>query len=219
MALSLKKKMLWGSAAFAVAVVGTVGSLMYLLTRPLDVDFAQDPNAVEAFEANRKLKLLNEAQTDRRQGFIRLSEVEINSFLEGRYNTGKNPQTNSPIRLVKSGVMLDQRSITFVTWHKAPLLGFELPFVWQRVVTPSSSTNGWDFDLHSMRVGRLDIPYEYWAHVQKVLGGSDSLFEERKSWLRDLPFVSLSQNEQSKSPEFRLYTYLPREKSNATPSE
>lgn len=211
--------MMWGSAALAVAVIGAVGTLTYLLTRPLDVEFAQDPNAVEAFEANRKLKLLNEAQTERRQGFIRLSEVEINSFLEGRYNTGKHPQTNSTVRLVKSGVLLDDRRITFVTWHKAPLLGFELPFVWQRVVAPSSSTNGWDFRLRSMRVGHLDIPSEYWAHIQRLLGSSDSLFEERKTWLSNLPFVSLAQNEQSKAPEFRLYTYLPAEKSKSTPSE
>ena len=203
----------------AVAVVGTVGSLLYLLTRPLDVEFAQDPNAVEAFEANRKLKLLNEAQTERRQGFIRLSEVEINSFLEGRYNAAATKPTNSTVRLVKSGVLLDQGSLTFVTWHRAPVLGFELPFVWQRVVTPTGDTNGWGFRLRAMRVGQLDIPLEYWTRVEQILGGSDALFEERKYWLRKLPFVSLAQNEQSKSPEFRLYTYVPNEKGKQISSE
>lgn len=210
---------MWGSLVLVVAVVGTVGSLLYLLTRPLDIDFAQDPNAVEAFEANRKLKLFNEAQTERRQGFIRLSEVEINSFLDGRYNTGKNKQTNSPVKLVKSGVFLDKKSLTFVTWHRAPVLGFELPFVWQRIMTPSNDTNGWDFELRTMRVGHLDIPPEYWDRVQKILGGTDTLFDERKMWLRDLPFVSLAQNEQSKAPEFRLYTYVPNEKGKQISSE
>lgn len=210
---------MWGSLVLVVAVLGTVGSLLYLLTRPLGVDFTQDPNAVEAFEANRKLKLLNEAQTERRQGFIRLSEVEINSFLEGRYNAATSKATNRTVRLVKSGVLLDPRSLTFVTWHRVPVLGFELPFVWQRVVTPTGDTNGWGFRLRAMRVGDLDVPPEYWSRIEAILGSTDAVFDERKDWLRDLPFVSLAQNEQSKSPEFRLYTYVPNEKGKQISSE
>jgi hypothetical protein len=209
---------LWGSAILLVVTVGTIGSALYLITRPLNVDFAQEPNAVEAHEANRKLKLLNDAQTAQKRGFVRLSEVEINSFLEGRYNSGKAAQTNGPIKLVKSGVLLGGDRVTFVTWHEAPIFGLNLPIVWQRVISPVKSTNGWSFTLQSMRIGDLDIPAAYWSKLNAIFGHVDALFEERKEWLKSLPLVTLAHNEVSKSPEFRLYTYVPTE--NATnPSE
>ena len=220
MALSLKKKLIWGSVALSVAIIGTVGTAVYLLTRPLDLEFAQEPNAVEAHEATRKLKLLSDAQTTQKKGFVRFSEVEINSFLDGRYNAAPQTQTNSLVKLVKSGVLLGADHATFVTWHHVPIFGFELPLVWQRVVSTSKSTNGWNFELESMRVGQLDIPEQYWSRVEGLLGATDSLFEERRAWLESIPLVTIAHNEISKSPEFRLYTYVPSEKLKAeTPSE
>jgi hypothetical protein len=210
--LSWKKKILLAFGLLIVLVIGVAGYGVFTLTRPLPFDFSQNPNAVEAHEADRKLKLLNEAQADRRQGFIRLSEVEINSLLESRYNSGKNSRTNDPVKLVKSGVLLEASHITFITWHNAPVLGVNLPLVWQRVLTPSKQTNGWNFALHSMRVGNLEIPPQYWKQVEQVLGGNDSVFADRKDWLRKLPLVSVAHNEENKAAEIRLYTYLPKEK-------
>lgn len=212
MVLSLKNKIFFGFGLLTIGLACTAGFAVYALTRPLEVDFAQDPNAVEAHEADRKLKLFNEAQASRRQGFVRLSEVEINSFLDGRYNSAKNSRTNDPVKLVKSGVLLGASDITFVTWHQAPLLGFKFPFVWQRVISPVKETNGWTFNLHSMQVGNVNVPPQHWARVNDFFGGNDSLFEDRKVWLRNLPLVTMAHNEQSKSPEIRLYTYLPKEK-------
>jgi hypothetical protein len=218
--IKFKKRLLWGSAILFVTVLGTVGTALYMVTRPLDLEFAQDPNAVEAHEANRKLKLLNEAQTTQKRGFVRLSEVEINSFLDGRYNSNNENQTNSRVKLIKSGVLLGQDRVTFVTWHRAPVFGFDLPIVWQRVVAPSKDTNGWNFTLESMRVGHVEIPAQHWTRINAILGVGDTLFEERKSWFKSLPLVTLGQNELSKSPEFRLYTYVPTEKAKSdTPSE
>ena len=201
---------------FLATVVAAAGAAGYFLTRPFSIEFAQNPNVVEAHEANRKLKLLNDAQSARRQGFVRFSELEINSFLEGNYHSGN--ATNAPIRLVKAGVILAEKSFTFVTWHELPVFGFNLPLVWQRVVTPVKETNGWSFTLESMRVGEVQIPEGYWAEVKQYLGATDALFEERKAWLKTLPLVSVAHNEQSKSPEVRLYTYLPQENSKANES-
>lgn len=217
MGLKLKKTILLCSAFLVVAVLGAVIYALYALTRPLEYTFSQDPNTVEAHEANRKLKLLNEAQASNRQGFVRLSEVEINSFIDGRYNTGNVAQTNS-VQVLKSGVVLSENDITFITWHRAPVLGIDLPFVWQRSVSPIQGTNGWTFLLRSMRVGQLEIPRKHWDKVNQFLGASDALFEDRKAWLRDLPFVSVARNEESKSPEIRLYTYLPKEKAKHSES-
>ena len=219
MATGLKKKILGGCGFVALTVIAAIGAAGYFLTRPLPVEFARSPNVVEAHEADRKLKLLNQAQSAQKQGFVRFSEVEINSFLDAKYNNGD--ATNGPIRLVKAAVLLGEQNFTFITWYQAPIFGLKLPFVWQRVITPVKDTNGWNYVLESMRVGEVNIPQPQWARVEKLLGVTDSLFEERKTWLRSLPMIQLANNEQSKSPEVRLYTYLPEEnsKANETASE
>lgn len=211
MAQSYKKKIFFGLGLVVVLTVAATGALGFYLTKPVEVEFVQNPNTVEAQEADRKLKLLTEAQTGRKQGFVRFSEVEINSFLDGKYHSGNS--TSGPIRLVKAGVLLDHDRFTFVTWHRAAIFGFEVPFVWQRVVRPAKESNGWKFNLESMRVGALNIPEGHWARIEKVFGGTDTLFEERLAWLKSLPLVKLAYNDESKSPEVRLYTYLPEEKS------
>jgi hypothetical protein len=200
-------------AALAVTTVltlGAVGAAGYYLTRPLTLGFEHQPNAVEAEEANRKLKLLNRAQTTGKQGFVRFSEAEINSFLDGKY---KGAATNGLLQLVKAGVVLDEGKITFVTWHNAAVSGYTLPFVWQRTVKPLKTTNSWTFEVTSMRVGDVEIPEGHWPKVEQILGTTDSLFAERKDWLKSLPMVTLAKNEQSETPEVRLYTYLPTENS------
>lgn len=215
-----KKRLLWGGGTTLAVILGTAGITIYTLTRPLEVDFSQEPNAVEAHEANRKLRLLNDAQTTQKRGFVRFSEVEINSFLEGRYNATREAQTNSPVKLIKSGVILGSDRVNFVTWHQAPVFGLNLPIVWQRIVSPNKTTNGWSFTLASMRVGNLEIPEQHWNRVNAILGVGDTLFEDRKEWLKSLPLVTLAHNEVSKSPEFRLYTYVPTENAKSeNPSE
>jgi hypothetical protein len=204
------KKLVVALGVTIVLALVAVGAAGYFLTRPLTVDFAERPNSVEAQEANRKLKLLNQAQTSGKQGFVRFSEVEINSFLDGKY---KGAATNTPLQLVKAGVILGEGKMTFVTWHNATVFGYNLPFVWQRVVKPIKTTNSWNFEVASMRVGQVEIPEGHWASVEKILGATDSLFEERKGWLKSLPMVTLAKNEQSETPEVRLYTYLPKENS------
>jgi hypothetical protein len=207
---AILKKLLVALAVTIVLALVAVGAAGYFLTRPLAVDFAERPNSVEAQEANRKLKLINQAQTSGKQGFVRFSEVEINSFLDGKY---KGAATNAPLQLVKAGVFLGEGKITFVTWHNATVFGYNLPFVWQRVVKPVKTTNSWNFEVASMRVGQVEIPEGHWAKIEKILGATDSLFDERKGWLKSLPMVTLAKNEQSESPEVRLYTYLPKENS------
>ena len=204
------KKIVVGLGLTTVLAVAAVGAAGYYLTRPLALDFDQQPNSYEADEANRKLKLLNQAQSTGKQGFVRFSEVEINSFLDGKY---KGAATNTQLQLVKAGVVLGEGKITFVTWHNASAFGYNLPFVWQRVVKPIKTTNSWSFEVASMRVGAVEIPEGHWEKVEQILGATDSLFDERKDWLKSLPMVTLAKNEQSETPEVRLYTYLPKENS------
>jgi hypothetical protein len=204
------KKIFFAFTAVVVLVVVAVGAAGYYLTQPLPTGFAMPPNVVEAQEANRKLKLLNEAQSSRKQGFVRFSEVEINSFLD-KYNSSNS--TNGPVKLVKAGVFLGEKDVNFVTWHSVDVFGFKIPFVWQRVLTPIKQKEGWSFAVRTMKVGAVEIPEGNWPKVEQVLGTTDALFAERKEWLKTVPMVKLAQNEQSESPEVRLYTYLPKENS------
>ena len=204
------KKIFFAFAACVVLAVAAVGAAGYYLTQPLPTGFALPPNVVEAQEASRKLKLLNEAQSARKQGFVRFSEVEINSFLD-KYNSSNS--TNGPVKLVKAGVFLGDKEVNFVTWHSVDLFGFNVPFVWQRVLTPIKQKEGWSFAVRTMKVGAVEIPEGNWSKVEQVLGTTDALFAERKEWLKNVPMVKLALNEQSESPEVRLYTYLPKENS------
>jgi hypothetical protein len=203
-----KKKVLWAAGIFAILAVLAFGGLLLLLTSGIEVQLAQDPNSVEEHEANRKLNLLNDAQANKRRGFVRLSEVEINSFLEGRYN-GRSYRTNSPVQLVKSCVQLNPPHLVFTTWHTRPVLGLNLPFVWQRTLVPVKKSGSWCFSTRQMRVGRVEIPERFWPEVERFLGECDRTFEERTVWLAHLPAISLTRNELSQAPELRLYTYLP----------
>lgn len=211
MAKGYTKKIFVALGVTTLLAVGAVGALGYFLTRPLPVAFAERPNAVEAQEADRKLKMLTEAQSERKQGFVRFTEVEINSFLDGKYQSGN--ASNAPIRLTKAGVLLNEDQITVITWHEAPVYGFNLPFVWQRVIAPVKKKEGWSFDVRSMSVGQVRIPNTQWHRVEQYLGATDTIFQERRDWLKTLPMVTLAKNEESESPEVRLYTYVPREKS------
>ncbi|HEV8542305.1 MAG TPA: hypothetical protein VGR78_07935, partial [Verrucomicrobiae bacterium] len=144
--------MLIVAGGIAVVTVGLAACLV-LLTRDADIEFAQNPNSVEAHEAKRKLALFDEAQSTKRKGFVRFSEVEINSFLDQEQKNGS--QTNAAVRLVRSSVLLAPPSLTFVSWHTARILGVNLPFVWQRTVNMNKGANGWGFSTRQMRVGTV----------------------------------------------------------------
>jgi hypothetical protein len=190
----------------SIVLVGA-GVCLFLSTRDADIEFTQGPNSVEAHEAKRKLALFDEAQTAKRKGFVRLTEVEINSFLEEEQK--KDAKTNAPVRLVKTGVLLNPPNLTVVTWHNAHVLGMSLPFTWQRTMSIAKSTNGWSLAPRQMRLGTLSIPERCWPCVENVFGSCDRAFDDREQWLAKLPAVTLSRNEESKLAELRLYTYIP----------
>jgi hypothetical protein len=212
------KKRIVLSLGILVLMLG-IGVLIlgFLLLGDIDLTIAANPNSFEAQEANRKLKLLSDAQAANKQGFVRLSEAEINGFLQNRYGKAEKNRTNEPLKLVKAGVLLHQNDLTFVTWYKAPLLGIELPLVCQRLVTPQRMTNGWRLSLDEVRIGKLPIPRNYWPQISQFLSTADKVFEDKKVWLASLPTVMISHNEINRTPELRLYNYVPVIKPEADP--
>lgn len=207
----VKKFFVLGSL-LAIAVVAAAGSLVYMATRGVEVDWQQDPNKVELHEANRKMKLFDEAQSSKRKGFIRLSEVEINSFMENRFKMVSGSSAGSSMELHKSAVLLTGTNIHFVAWLEKPIFGYRIPLVWQRAITPIKETNGWTFSVDQMKIGQLEIPKRLWPQVEELIGPIDTAFEEKKDWLAQVPSIALTHNELSHSPEVRLYTYAPDKK-------
>jgi hypothetical protein len=216
-AVATKNKILLSFGLIFLTLAGAACVLVYLLTGDIDVDIAHNPNSLEAQEASRKLKLFNEALTAKRPGFIRLNQTEINGFLQSHYGKPDKNKGNAPVQLVKAGLLLRQSDITFITWHKVSILGMDFPVVWQRVVSPQRNKEGWRLSLDEMRLGKLSVPGDYWKDVSRFLGPADAAFEERKVWLASVPTAMISLNEISRSPELRLYTYIPVVKAEGDP--
>ncbi len=219
MGLPAKKKFAVSVVLLSTLLATALCVLGFILLGDIDINIPSNGNSFEAQEASRKLKLLGEAQASKKQGFIRLSEAEINGFLQSRYGKPEKNRTNELVRLVKAGVQLHQSDLTFITWHKVSLLGLETTVVWQRLVSPQRTANGWRLSLDEMRVGKATIPGTFWGDAFQILGGSDKTFEERKVWLASMPTVMLSHNEITRAPELRLYTYIPVIKSEEPSSE
>lgn len=205
-------RLVQGIVTFLGLLVIFFGAIVYLSTRPVDVELAQDPNPLEAHFAQGKLDLLKEACENKKKGFIRLSEVEINSILETKYNDPKNIRTNLPVALVKTAVLLHQTNLTFVSWHKASLVGgLSVSFVWQRTVSPVPERGGTSIRMDAMRLGRINVPKEVWPKIEQFFGKTDVVFADRRDWIASLPKVAVTKNELSLAPELRFFSYDPDE--------
>jgi len=209
------KRALVGVVLLGVVALGGVAYLGTQLTAAVPVEFRQETNAVEAREANRKLRLLEEALQAKRPGFVRLSEVEINSHLKEKFQGTNAPAGEGKLHLVRTGVLLGFSRVTFVNWLARPLFGQEVPVVWQRVF--KLGEGGDPFVLESMQVGEMAIPKRFWPQAEQWLGGNDTVFTERREWLAGLPKVTLARSEAGKEPELRLFSRVPGTNEQSAP--
>jgi hypothetical protein len=180
----------------------------FKLTRNIDPQWVQDPNPVEAYEANRKIRLLSNSEA-RSKGFVRLSEVEINSYLQEKVRS----LTNSPasLALVQAAVRLAETNVTFICWTHKNLLGFQVPFVYQRSYKFGETNAISDLELESIKVGTVEIPKALWTRAESFFSSTDTRFEDRRRWIAELPAVLLTRNELTHNPEVRLYNFQPRD--------
>ncbi|MBI2925415.1 MAG: hypothetical protein HYY24_06890 [Verrucomicrobia bacterium] len=181
------------------------------LTAAVELTGVQAPNAMDAQEAGRKLKLFEQAQQNNRNGFIRLTEVELNSHLQSRYLGGFEKDATPP-DAEQTGLLggrADLASETF-TWYcflEKRWRKLSLNVCWARTFSVARASDHWALTLRSMRIGDVEIPPRYWPRVETMLGGVDQVFTEESAWLAQLPAVEVRPNEFSRNPELRLYTY------------
>lgn len=190
------------------------------------------PAFLEAKSAADKLKLLEDSERNRQNGYVRLTEAEINSLLHWIFFGGKakplssfpdaaqllrswdpsaqvKPAATPEGRLLHARVRFDratQRTVWY-TWVSKSWRGHTWTLQWERQGTLAHDTNGWGFALADMRLGNRQIPPAYWERVQRALGGSDATLDPVFSWLRRLPAVELTTNATTQVPELKLYNY------------
>jgi hypothetical protein len=198
--------------AVGAGIAFLAGSYLYFqITAAIEPEARQEANDLDAKEADRKLKVYQQALQDSRRGFIRLSEVELNSYIQQQYfSETKTADTNAPVpktHLLKSQVGLYSKEITWSYWLQRKVLGKPVQLFWQRAVELSGKPQHWTFQTKAMRVGKIDVPPRLWEFVQSRLGESDLIFSNRFDWLVRLPTLEIKTNDLTSSAELRLYTY------------
>jgi len=157
----------------------------------------------------RKLYLTLALQESRR-GFIRLSEVELDSYIKKHYLSPKTDETAallSDTQLTRGEVELLNQDINWTCWMRKKLAGRWIDLVWQRTVELTGAPTNWSFELKAMRVGRIEVPPRFWPLVQRQLGHVDLAFTNQFDWLAHLPTLEIKTNEMVLGNELRLYTY------------
>jgi hypothetical protein len=60
-----------------------------------------------------------------------------------------------------------------------------------------------------MRLGRRDIPEQYWPEVRRVFARADEQFSKQVEWLTRLPALefNINRTQMGRYSELKLYTY------------
>ncbi|MDX1952686.1 MAG: hypothetical protein SFY81_10910 [Verrucomicrobiota bacterium] len=210
MALSRGKKIIgWG--LFLLFLLGCgLAYLSYEIFREVGLEWRDDPNPVEAHEARRKLKLFNDSIAAGRRGWVRLSEHEINSYLDER-SRGVNSSTNAndTSTPVYSAIDLTSSNLVYYAYPVKSILGKDFSFVVQQRVSLLRVDGKLIFKPAELKLGHLVVPPPCWEWVEEIVGSFDSGFSQEYSLLDKVPQLEIAQNELTQAPELRLYTYSP----------
>jgi hypothetical protein len=202
-----KALMALGGALAAVVLVAIYYG--YQLTRQEDTGMHIGVNTPDAQAVTRKLKILQDAQLSGKKGWVRFSEVEMNSFLHYEFNSAAL-STNEPlpeVETARSFIDLTKQDVVWYSYVQRRVLGRPIQFLWERTLSISSENGRWTFPVKAMRVGDVEIPRRFWAQVDKFFEGADAKYQLRRQWIEKVPYLQLTNNELSTLPELRIYSY------------
>jgi hypothetical protein len=192
-----------------VVLVIVAGIYGYLLSRDPGFDM-ESPNAVDARECRRKLKLYGNSVTNGHIGFVRLSQLEINSYIREALTNSVGDTNASGLHLKRLGVGLTTTNFTVYSWGEYKVMNFAAPLVVQRTYKiTQQGTNQWQLPLESLKIGHVEISERIWDKVLPCLEPLDSAALDRFSWTTNILALLTAKNELSQRPELRLYTYKP----------
>ena len=198
-----------------VLVVGAL-VLAFMISRDVPFDW-ENPNFVEASEARRKLKLYETSVQSSQRGFVRLSQLEINSYLSSLINS-TNKSTNAvegeivegPSKLRRVALGLTSTNMILYSWGEARKLGLPLRFVVQRGLRiQQKGTDPWEIKTEFLKIGELEIAPQYWSHFDSYLEALDKPLVDQFKWTTNIQAILVTKNDLSQRQEFRLYTYKP----------
>jgi len=199
---------------FAVVIVGIL-VFAFMISRDVPYDW-DHPNAIEASEARRKLKLYETSLETGARGFVRLSELEINSYLASALNP-TNKSTNAvegevagPVKLQRAAVGLTSTNVILFSWGEARPLGLPLKFVMQRGLRINQSgTNNWSITTEFMKIGELEIERKHWPRLDPYVAALDQPVLEQLKWSTNIQAMIAIRSDVNSRPELRLYTFKP----------
>jgi hypothetical protein len=194
-----------------LALVLLVGVLVsaYMISRDPGSDFLEHPNPVEANHFRNKLGRYENALTNGQNGFVRFSQLEINSYI--RQTLTNNADTNTPgMHLRRVGVGLNSTNLTLYSWGEYRAFNLPLRFVVQRGFRiQQEGANQWEMPMEWMKVGEVEVPKRFWDSVGAELAPLDEPVKEAFAWRTNIQAMLVRKNELSQRPELRLYTYKP----------
>lgn len=193
-------------AILAGGVLLFAGYFYTQFTADVDIGAFERPTRYDAKEVRRKMKLLEDSRTNTVRGFIRLAEVELNSYLHERYG-GTNATAARTAGLQRCRIDLTETNLTLICWIQKPWMGRSWNLVWQRSASLKPTASGWDLEPQDMYVGRVRIPHAHWPKVEEALGTVDAAFVEDLRWLKAAPSIGLVPAEVTKRPELRIYNH------------
>jgi hypothetical protein len=182
-----------------------LGILAYRLTRTVDFSWEQ-ANSVEAKEAVRKMTLLRNGIESGKKGFVRLSQLEINSYLLG---TLTNATPDPGVKLTNVKIDLTKSNFTLVSFGEIKVLNWAVPIAMKRNFRTEQGTNSWEFPLDEVHVGDVKIPRRVWPYLSSVARRLDQPLGAQFAWATNIPAMRLARNEMSGDAELRVYTFVP----------
>jgi hypothetical protein len=207
------KRVLFVLGFTCVVALGAILYVAYMVSRDVAFDW-EHPNSIEASAARTKLKNYDGAFARGDRGYVRLTQVEINSYLmtlRTNFTTNKIERVSRvPVNLHRVGINLGKTNFVLYSWAEARVFGLKLPFVLQRgFEIKQQGTNQWEFPVEWVRVGDLEIPSELWPRLDGIIKDADAPLLAEFHWLTNIQAMLVTKNEISERPEFRLYTYKP----------
>lgn len=202
----------------AVLVVAAVIGFLYLrCTSAVGIYESQAVKTSAANEAKRKLALF---QSSNRRGYVRLTEAEMNAYLDelvadgtlmALTNTTNTTNTAAAARigvsLLRSRIYLVPEGFLWNCWLKTKLGPLAPEVAWQRLFRVARVSNRWEAELSAMTLGRQRVPRWAWPWAEKVLGQISQPFHNKFNWLANAPAVEIKTNDLSLRLELKLFNY------------
>lgn len=207
--LGFRSKRAWLLGGCGVVLLAAL-VLGLMATWPVTPPWLQIPNPAHQYDAIVKWRLLEDSRRLGRKGYVRFSEVEINShvgdWLVQRREAVGEGGGDLPKRICFE---LKPDRVNLYYWFDSTVLGRPRESVWIRTLKFNPNATGASrWSLSEIRLGRAPLPKFVWGRVLGWLSQTDRrLADTRFEWVLENLNCVLSKDVQSGLPELRIYTH------------